>query len=97
MPSNIDTLISSGDENKIRENVINRLISTKKTPILCISVYSILIGGETRSRTQINGFGDRCSTIELFPLNLAISKYLIINFLGPYLQDPYRTFHYNFA
>ena len=40
MPSNIDTLISSGDENKIRENVINRLISTKKTPILCISVYS---------------------------------------------------------
>ena len=37
MPSNIDTLISSGDENKIRENVINRLISTKKHRF-CVSV-----------------------------------------------------------
>ena len=34
--------------------------------------------------------------LNYFPM-LAISKYLIINFLRPYLQDPYHIFHYNFA
>ena len=42
-------------------------IKRKKADTFTVSTYSYKDGGETRSRTQINGFGDRCSTIELFP------------------------------
>ena len=38
----------------------------KKARKLSFQAY-ICIGRGTRTRTQIDGFGDRCSTIELYP------------------------------
>lgn len=44
---------------------------------------SVLSGRGSRARTHINGFGDRCSTIELYPFALENYFIIISNLLTP--------------
>ena len=79
--------------------LLNFKIKSLNTPRYHLSLYQTyhqFLAGKQGVEPRSTVLETAVLPLNYFPM-LAISKYLIINFLGPYLQDPYRTFHYNFA
>lgn len=54
--------------------------NNKKRTIQCVL---FIYGRGSRTRTHINGFGDRCSTIELYPYRLLTNNIIVLYQLQP--------------
>ena len=84
---------------RLISNFFNFKIKSLNTPRDHLSLYQTFhqfMAGKQGVEPRSTVLETAVLPLNYFPM-LAISKYLIINFLRPYLQDPYRTFHYNFA